>query len=108
MHAWPALEAANEEGTGIEGKAVKIRGGKEKPLRHRLHRIPTQAQQARWEAVQQAKGQGTPWRPIARKLGMSKNTARKYALAERPPTKKLSAKERVKAEALAASPTTAE
>ena len=68
-----------------------------------MHRTPTQAQQARWEAVQQAKGQGLSLRAIARNLGMSRVAARKYASAESPPTKRLSAKERAKAETLAAS-----
>ena len=36
-------------------------------------------------------------------MGMSRVTAKKYALAENPPTKRFSAKERAKAEALAAS-----
>ena len=39
----------------------------------------------------------------SRELGMSRVAARKYALAESPPTNKLSAKERAKAGALAAS-----
>ena len=68
-----------------------------------LHRTPTQAQQARWEAVQQSKGQGLSLRAIARNLGMSGVAARKYASAEIPPTKRLSAKERAKAETLAGS-----
>ena len=68
-----------------------------------MHRTPTQTQQARWEAVQQAKSQGISLRAIARELAMSRVTVRKYAKAESPPTKKLSAKERAKAEALAKS-----
>ena len=71
-----------------------------KPVRHQLHRKPTPTQQARWEAVQQAKSQGLPLRAIARELGMSRVATRKYAMAESPPTKLLSAKERAKAEAL--------
>ena len=77
--------------------------GTGKPLRHSLHRTPTPTQQARWEAVQQAWEKGLSLRAGARKLGMSKVTARKYALAERSPTKLLSAKERAKAETLAQS-----
>ena len=98
-----ALEPVNDQDAGVEEKAVKIRGGKEKPLRHQLHRTPTPAQQARWEVVQQARQQGISLRAIARKLGMSRVAVRKYALAETPPTKKLSAKERAKAEVLATS-----
>ena len=93
-----ALEPANEEGTGVEGVVAKGRGGKAKPVRHQLHRTPTQAQQARWEAVQQAREQGLSLRAIAQKLGMARNTVGKYVQAESPPTKKLSAKERAKAE----------
>ena len=98
-----ALEPVNDEDAGVGEKAVKIRGGKEKPLRHQLQRPPTQAQQARWEAVQQARDQGFSLRAIARELGMSRVAVRKYPLAESPPARKLSAKERAKAEALAAS-----
>ena len=90
------LESSAEE-------AVKRAGGKAEPVRHQLHRTPTTTQQARWEAVQQARVQGFSLRAIARNLGMAKNTAKKYAEADAPPTKKLSAKERAKAEALAAS-----
>ena len=50
--------------------------------------------------MQQAKSQGLPLRAIARELGMSRVATRKYAMAESPPTKLLSAKERAKAEAL--------
>ena len=67
-----ALEPVNDGEARIEEKAVKIRGGKEKPLRHQLHRTPTPAQQARWEAVQQAREQGESLRAIARELGMSR------------------------------------
>ena len=87
------LESSAEE-------AAKRAGSKAKPVRHRT---PTPTQQARWEAVQQARVQGFSLRAIARNLGMAKNTAKKYAEADAPPTKKLSAKERAKAEALAAS-----
>ena len=65
-----------------------------------LHRTPTPTQQARWEAVRQAREKGLSQRAIARKLGMSRVATRKYAVAESPPTKLLSAKERAKAEAL--------
>ena len=81
-----------------------------KPVRHQLHRKPTPTQQARWDAVQQAKRQGLSLRAIARELGMtrvatrelglSRVATRKYAMAETPPTKLLSAKERARAEAL--------
>ena len=96
------LESSDQDEVNVGGKGAKRRGGKAKPVRHQSHRTPTPTQQARWEAVQQAREQGFPLRAIARNLGMAKNTAKKYAEADAPPTKKLSAKERVKAEALAA------
>ena len=46
---------------------------------------------------------GLSLRTIAQKLGMARDTVGKYAKAESPPTKKLSARERSKAQALAAS-----
>ena len=98
-----SLDSADEEEADVKGAAVKGKGGKGKPVRHSLHRTPTPAQQARWEAVQHAKGQGLSLRAIARKLGMSRVATRKYAVAESPPTKLLSAKERAQAEALAQS-----
>ena len=97
------LESANEEMTKVKDEAVKGRAVKGKPVRHSLHRTPTQTQQARWEAVQLAREQGLSLRAIARNLGMAKNTAKKYAVAESPPTKNLSAKERTKADAQAES-----
>ena len=54
-------------------------------------------------AVQRAKEQWHSLRAIARKLGMSRVAVMKYASAESPPTKKLSAEVRAKAEALARS-----
>ena len=88
-----ALESANEEGAEVKGVAVRGGRGKGKPVRHSLHRTPTPTQQARWEAVQQAREKGLSLRAIAQKLGMSRDTAGKYAKAKRPPTKRLSAKE---------------
>ena len=92
------LESANEEMTKVKDEAVKGRAVKGKPVRHSPHRTLTQTQQARWEAVQLAREQGLSLRAIARNLGMAKNTAKKYAVAESPPTKNLSAKERTKAD----------
>ena len=96
------LESSDQDEVNVEGKGAQRRGGKGKPVRHRLHRTPTATQQARWEAVQRAREQGLSLRAIARNLGMAKYTAKKYAVAGAPPTKKLSAKERAKAEALVA------
>ena len=87
--------------SSVEKRAkAKAAAAKGKPLRHQLHRTPTATQQARWEAVQQAKSRGLSLRAITRELGLSRVATRKYALAESPPTKLLSAKERAKAEAL--------
>ena len=83
-------------------------GGKAKPVRHLLHREPTPIQQAHWEAVQYAREQGVPLRAISRTLGIAKNTVKKYADADAQPTKKLSVKERTKAQALAALPIVAD
>ncbi len=108
LAALESSESSDLDEANDEDATTRVRGGKTKPVRHRLHRTPTATQQARWEAVQQAREQGLSLRAIARKLGMDRNTAGKYALAEIPPTKKLSAKERAKAEALAGSPTSAD
>ena len=87
--------------SSVERRAkAKKAADQARPVRHQLHRKPTATQQARWEAVQQAKSRGLSLRAIARELGMSRVATRKYALAESPPTKLLSAKERAKAEAL--------
>ena len=108
LAAFKLSESSDEDEANDEDVATRGRGGKTKPVRHQLRRTPTETQQARWEAVQQAREQGLSLRAIARKLGMDRNTAGKYALAETPPTKKLSAKERAKAETLAGSPTSAD
>ncbi len=68
-------------------------------------RTPTPTQKARWKAIQQAKLKGLSLRAIARELGISRVTVRKYAYADQPPTKKLSAQERAKLMALRKSPT---
>ena len=102
-----ALDSSGEEEAKITGVATKHRSSKGNPVRHSLRRTPTPAQKARWEAARQAKAEGLSLRAIARKLGMSRDTAGKYARAESPPTKRLIAKERAKAEALAQSLTVA-
>ena len=53
--------------------------------------------------MQYAREQGLSLRAISRTLGVAKNTVKQYMSAESPPTKKLSAKERAKAEAMASS-----
>ena len=87
--------------SSVEKRAkAEAAAAKGKPVRHQLIRKPTATQQAPWEAVQQAKSRGLSLRAVAKELGMSRLATRKYALAESPPTKLLSAKERAKAEAL--------
>ena len=98
-----SLEPTEEENLGAKRVNGKVGRGGQKPVRHSLHRTPTKAQKARWEAVQKAKKQGLSLRAIARKLGMSRVAVTKCARAESPTTKRFSAKERAKAEALAAS-----
>ncbi len=98
-----SLEPTYEDKGRARGVNGKGRRGSGKPVRHSLHRTPTQAQKARWEAVQKAMKQGLSLRAIARKLGMARMTVTKYARAESPPTRRFSAKELAKAQALATS-----
>ena len=70
-------------------------------------RTPTATQVARWKAIQRAQLKGLSLRAIARELGISRVTVRKYAYAEKPPTKKLSAQERAKLKTLRKSATVA-
>ena len=108
LAAIESSESSSSDEANDEDQTTKGRGGKTKPVRHQLRRTPTETQQARWEAVQQAREQGLSLRAIARNLGMARDTGRKYAKAESPPTKELSARERIKASALAASLTSAD
>ena len=70
-------------------------------------RTPTPTQKARWKAIQQARLKGLSLRAIAKELGIARDTVRKYAYAEQPPTKQLSAQERAKLTALRKSATVA-
>ena len=70
-------------------------------------RTPTPIQLARWKAIQKGRLKGLSLRAISRELGISRVPVRKYAYAEKPPTKKLSAKERAKRMALRKSTTVA-
>ena len=70
-------------------------------------RTPTPTQLARWKAIQKGRLKGLSLRTISRELGICRVTVRKYADAEQPPTKKLSAKERAKLMALRKSTTVA-
>ena len=70
-------------------------------------RTPTPAQLARWKAIQQAPLKGMSLRAIARELGIARDTVRKYAYAEKPPTRKFTSQERAKLMALRKSATVA-
>ena len=70
-------------------------------------RTRTSTQKARWKAIQQARLKGLSLRAIARELGIARDTVRKYAHAEQPPTEKLSAQEHAKLKALRKSATAA-
>ncbi len=98
-----SLEPTEEEDLGATRVNGKGGRGADKPVRHSLHRTPTQAQKVRWDAVQKAKKQGLSLRAIARRLGMARMTVTKYARADSPPTRRFSSKELAKAEALTAS-----
>ena len=82
----------------IDEAPVKIAAGKHVVSKAVITwgRTPTPTQLARWKAIQQAKLKGLSLRAIARELGIARDTVRKYADAEKPPTKKLSAQERAK------------
>ncbi len=67
---------------------------------NRWTRTPTPTQLARWKAIQQGRLKGLSLRAISRELGIARDTVRKYAYAEKPPTKKLSAKEQDKLRSL--------
>ena len=68
-------------------------------------RTPTPTQLARWKAIRKGRLKGLSLRAISRELGISRVTVRKYAYAEKPPTKQLSAEERAKLMALRKSTT---
>lgn len=87
--------------------AVKPVAGKETVAREAANkatnpwtRTPTPTQLARWKAIQKGDLKGLPLRAISRELGISRVTVRKYAYAEKPPTKKLSDKECAKLQTL--------
>ena len=63
-------------------------------------RTPTPTQLPRWKAIQQARLKGPSVQAISRELGIARNTVGKYVYADKPPTKKLSAKEQDKLRSL--------
>ncbi len=82
---YAALGALTVDGEGVVsgGIARKRRKAAGNPTPPR--RQPTARQRARWNAVQKAKRGGLPLRAIARELGISRNTVRKYVAAKSPP-----------------------
>ena len=93
----------------IDEAPVKIDAGKDVASKAPITwgRPPTPAQLARWKAIQQARLKGLSLRAIARELGIARDTVRKYAYDEKPPTKKLSAQECAKLMSLRKSTTVA-
>ena len=67
-----SLQPTDEGRVSAKRVVTKAGRGAVKPIRHSLHRTPTQAQQARWEAVQKAKRQGLLPARYRRELGMSR------------------------------------
>jgi len=106
---WAGVTAWSPGPVRVDDAQVKTVAGKEVVGKSAITwaRAPTPAQLARWKAIQQAKLKGLSLRAIARELGIARDTVRKYAYAEKPPTKKLSAKERAKLQALRKSATAA-
>ena len=90
--AEPALKAIAGQHTAAKATASEATNPWE--------RTSTPTQLARWKAIQKGRLKGLSLRAISRELGISRVTVRKYAYAKKPPTKKLSAKERAKLMAL--------
>ena len=111
-HQQVAIAPSDRPGTGASGRrhspkkndAAKDAASK---TSNPWTRTPTPTQLARWKAIQKGRLKGLSLRAISRELGISRVTVRKYAYAEKPPTKKLSAKERAKLMALRKSRTDA-
>ena len=93
----------------IDEATVKTVAGKDVASKAPItwERTPIPTQKARWKAIQQARLNGLSLRAIAREVGIARDTVRKYAYAEQPPTQKLSAQKRDKLMALRKSATVA-
>ena len=91
-----ALEPVRPAEAAAKGNADKIAGEKDadRKVSDPWERTPTPTQLARWKAIRQARLKGLSLQAISRELGIARNTVRKYVHAQKPPTKKLSAKER--------------
>ena len=98
-------------GKPVAGKPVAGKDAAAKDIASKAlnpwERTPTPTQLARWKAIQKGRLKGLSLRAISRELGISRVTVRKYAYAEKPPTKNLSAEERAKLLALRKSNTVA-
>ena len=76
-----------------ESLATLETGNVDRPRRTRksrakLDRQPTPRQRTIWKSVQEAKLRDLSLRAIARELGIHRETAKKYALAESPPVRR--------------------
>ncbi len=80
---WLGLGSPSEKAAAGSPEDVQAK----KDIRHRVPppRRPTPRQQARWEAIQEAKRHGLSLRAIARRLGVDRDTVRKYAKLDSPP-----------------------
>ena len=76
------LHRRNGSPTSIDKKMVSGDGVLQTVIRAR-HK-PNQRQRARWNAVHDARNRGVSVRGIAKELGMSRNTVRKYLAATDP------------------------
>jgi len=85
---WALSKVSATADTGVPHTASQDcysqRPGRQGPRRHG----PTLRQMARWDAIRAAKEQGLSMRAIARDLGISRNTVRKYVYADGPPTRR--------------------
>ena len=76
-----------------ESLATLETGNVDRPRRTRksrakLDRQPTPRQRDIWKSVQEAKLRGLSLRAIARELGIQRETAKKYAIADIPPVRR--------------------
>jgi transposase-like protein len=86
-----SVEASTGAGNGVIGSGKLVTMGARRVTRHRGNgfgeldvptgRKPTPRQQARWEAVQAARQEGLTISAIARRVGITRTTARRYAKA---------------------------
>ena len=83
-----------------ESLATLETGEVDRPRRPRKSRVkqdrkPTPRQRTIWQAVQEAKLRGLSLPAIARELGIHRETAKRYALAESPPMRRTTIATRV-------------